>query len=131
MNKKKSHTKRFTYKKGASCRFLGNKYFIKNHGRKHLRLGDEVIIHPIAGRSQTTRSFPARIDIVEYAWDEDNITTEISLHRIRGNAAWSGALINAYAMSRLEFVKRGDIRIHKSPRKLIKEYRKDLVLEAE
>jgi len=66
------------------------------------KIGDEVIIHPVIGRSQATKSYPAKISVNK----NHNVLTVVG---IRENSGWYGAWINDYAFSRLEFVKRDKI----------------------
>lgn len=95
-----------------SMTFMGKPY-VRNP-EITCQLGDWVIIHPVPGRSQTTKSYPAQIT-VEYS-DKYTINGKhipmLKLLVLKGrdeNINWWGAVINKYAFGRLEFVKRGTV----------------------
>ena len=71
-------------------------------------LQDEVIIHPVLGISQATKSYPGKI-IVETVkgkdGDAEGIINVLTVKGIRGNDSFS-AWMNEYLFNRLEFVKR-------------------------
>lgn len=106
----KSKSKFTTKEQGSSFGFINKKY-IKGV-QKGLKIGDEVIIHPIIGVSQATKSYPAQIVVKEMRWigREENAKVEpkleLCLEGIRKNKNWHGAVLNEYGFSRLELVQR-------------------------
>ena len=90
---------------GSSMLFIGREY---TRGEKRaLYLKDEVIIHPVPGKSQAKKSYPAMIDIEEVKGQDVDARGNIKVLIVRGikgnkHIAW----MNDYLFSRLEFVKR-------------------------
>lgn len=90
---------------GSSMNFLGENY---KRGRVvPCHIGDEVIIHPIPGVSEATKSYPAKIatEVVNGSDGKVRGTFHVLIvDGIRGNKhrGW----INSYLFGRLEFVKR-------------------------
>lgn len=115
--------KRFTTKdKGDAFEFINREY---TKGKKvKLKIGDEVIIHPVSCRpndtfrttgfiSQATKPYPAKIVVHEIPWVHGSYPyhkiepkLELCLTGIRENKKWHGAVLNEYGFNRLEFVQR-------------------------
>ena len=100
---------------GNSMRFLGVNYLkgdnihFQNEGDVPCKIDDEVIIHPIPGHSQATKSYPAKIvtEIIKGKdGDAEGIIKVLMVTGIKNNKNWGGAWVNDYLFSRLEFVKR-------------------------
>lgn len=90
--------KAMKYYLGITSEFLGKKY---KYSEDTLAIGDEVIIHPIAGRSMATKSYPAKVVVKFINWS-DNPSEELCLEGIGGNKKWHGCVINQYMFDRLE-----------------------------
>lgn len=94
---------------GESCQFIG-KIYKKGGIITKLKIGDEVIIHPVPGGSKAEKSYSAEIVLEEYPWHGSDTVIgrkkELCLKGIKENINWHGAIINEYAFNRLEFVKR-------------------------
>jgi len=92
---------------GDSMNFLGAKYY-RNPEIK-CNINDEVIIHPVPGKSQATKSYPAKIVSVQINGQDGKAKGSniwiLSVRGIKDNKNY-GAKINDYLFSRLEFVKR-------------------------
>ncbi len=94
---------------GPSFKFYRMRY---KNSNQSLRIGDEVIIHPVPGRSQAKESYPAKVIVhkcvgVKHGNDlEFKDYNELCAIGIRENSTWHGAVINEYLFNRLEFVKR-------------------------
>lgn len=112
--------------KGDSFKFLNSIYNIGT--KERLKVGDEVIIHPVKANnffsttgftSQATKSYPAKIVVKEIQWikvphkySDYNIMNpkhELCLQGTGENKNWHGAILNKYGFSRLEFVRRTNI----------------------
>jgi len=90
---------------GESMLFLGKEYKGTNIA---CYLSDQVIIHPVLGYSQATKSYPAKIviDIVKgQDGDAKGIIKVLTVKGIRGNDSFC-AWMNDYLFNRLEFVRR-------------------------
>lgn len=84
---------------GNSFEFLGKEY--SRGKREKLQINDEVICHPVPGRSEATKAYPCKV----ISTKKYNDVEELELIGIRENSNWHGALINEYCFNRLEFVK--------------------------
>lgn len=92
-------------KKGNSYRFLGTPYTRNNPKENKLQPGDLVIIHPVPGVSQATKSYPGIIDESPVKWVSGE-AMELGVKGRGSNVLWHGAVMNEYLFSRLEFVKK-------------------------
>ena len=97
-------------KNGESFKFYGRRY-AKGAIYKLLRVGDEVIIHPVLGKSTTNKSYPAKVVVQQCPYAETGDTLnftnryELCCVGINDNIIWHGAVINEYLFNRLEFVR--------------------------
>ena len=90
-----------------------------NLGRTYLRgakvplhINDRVMIHPVPGKSQATKSYPAVVKPL-YIYGRDGRAAGyiwvLTVRGIEDNKDWGGAWINDYCFERLELVSRNYI----------------------
>lgn len=79
-------------------KFVGRQYIVNNpHGRS-LKHGDDVIVHPVPGKSQATIPFAAKVLFLWIKWIDNKQCVEACTHVYGGYSA----VINDYLFSRLE-----------------------------
>jgi hypothetical protein len=90
---------------GDSMNFIGRNYV--RDPNAPCNVGDKVIIHPVIGKSQATKSYPAVIKTKRVRGQDGKAKGEIWVLVAKGiedNKDWCGAWMNDYLFSRLEFV---------------------------
>lgn len=92
---------------GSSMSYLGKAY--TREPSVPLHINDRVIIHPVPGISQATKSYPAVVR-PHYVQGKDGRAAGhiwvLTVEGIEENKDWKGAWLNEYAFNRLEFVSR-------------------------
>ncbi len=92
---------------GDSMYFLGIKY--QRGEPVECKINDRVIIHPVPGRSQATKSYPGVIRVNIISGRDGHAAGLINVLVVEGieeNKNWGGAWMNEYLFGRLEFVSR-------------------------